>query len=157
MFRGFAPRTQLFGATAAVLHYNTVSRVLAATAARWLKIPRIGYFGDFGEISAESTVQGALKAFTALNDILFFDLKATKSEWGARIEFLGVAVTIIIVDAECEAQLSISSDRVERIVNGISGILARKGVLLARAQKQVGRQLWEKLEGYHGLPCTTPS
>ena len=34
---GFIPRTQLFGSTAAVLHYNCLSRVIASLACRILK------------------------------------------------------------------------------------------------------------------------
>ena len=37
--RGFIPETQLFGPTAAVLHYNTVLRVMETMAGRWLRIP----------------------------------------------------------------------------------------------------------------------
>ena len=57
-----------------------------------LEIPRLGFFGDSGVISTEATLQGALKAFTASGDILGFELKGVKSEWGARIEFLGATV-----------------------------------------------------------------
>ena len=46
----FIPQTQLFGATAAVLHYSAVSRVMARIAVRWLKFPFLGYFNDFGII-----------------------------------------------------------------------------------------------------------
>ena len=72
---GFAPQTQLFGATAAALDYNTVSRVMATVAARCLKVVRRGYFGAFGIISIESCVQVALKASTKLNVVLGFDSK----------------------------------------------------------------------------------
>ena len=61
---GFIPKTQLFGATIAVLNYNTVSRVMATVAARWLEIPRTDNFDDFGTITTESAIQEASKAFT---------------------------------------------------------------------------------------------
>ena len=73
-----------------------------------------------------------------MSDVLGFDLKVGKSEWGARIEFLGATVTFIIVDEKCESQLSIFSDRVEKLVLEISGILERRGVSLAHAQKLIG-------------------
>ena len=40
---GFIPHTQLLGSTAAALHYNCLSRVIASLACRVLKIPRVGY------------------------------------------------------------------------------------------------------------------
>ena len=83
------PETQLFGATATVLHYDAVSRAIATVAARWLKLPFLGPFGDFGIVATESAMQAAIRAFAAMNGILGFGLKVTKSEWGTRIQFLG--------------------------------------------------------------------
>ena len=138
--RGLIPwAQQLFGATAAVPHYNAVFRVMATMAVRWLKIPHLGYFDNFGMIATESTVQDALKAFTALSDILDFDMKPIKSVRGARVEFSWVTVTFIIVDEKCEAQLSTSSNRVEKLVSEISGILGQSEVSLAHMRKLVGK------------------
>ena len=86
--RGFIPQTQLLGATAVVPHYYTVSRVMATMAVRWLKIPRVRHLDDFGTDAAESAIQDALQAFTAMNDSLGCELKIDKSEWGAMLEFL---------------------------------------------------------------------
>ena len=102
--RVLVPQTQLFGATAAVFRYTTVSRVTATMAARRPRISRLGYFGDFGINATESAVQDAIRAFTALNDILGSEQKAAKSEWGARIEFLGATITSLTVNGNREAQ-----------------------------------------------------
>ena len=45
--RGFVPQTQLFGATAAVRHYNTVSRDVAEMAVSWLRVPCSEHSYDF--------------------------------------------------------------------------------------------------------------
>ena len=45
---GRRTRTQLFGSTAAVLHYNGISRIIASLLSRLLVIPTLGYFEDFG-------------------------------------------------------------------------------------------------------------
>ena len=66
---------------AAVLHYNTVSRVMATQAVRWLKIPRLGYSDDFGIVATESTKQDAPRASPALNGLPGFDLKVEDSDW----------------------------------------------------------------------------
>ena len=65
--RGFVPETQISGATAAVRHYNALSRVMATLAARCLEKPRLRHFGDFGTITAESALLGAPRAPTALD------------------------------------------------------------------------------------------
>ena len=137
--RGFIPQTQLFGATAAVLHYNTVSRVMASLAARWLKIPCMGYFDDFGIITTERAIREALDAFTKMNHILGFELKIEKSDWGTVLEFLGVTITFYVVSSGCEAQLSISSERVQKLTIEIERILKKKHVFFAELQKLVGK------------------
>ena len=69
---------------------------------------RLGFFDDFGIIATESAALDALRALTASNDILGFELKVLKSEWGTKIEFLGVTVTFLtvgmIVRAGCQYQ-----------------------------------------------------
>ena len=62
---GFIPKSQLAGAAAAALNYNAVSRAMATVAARWLRIPRMGYFDDVGVITTESAIEEALRAFTS--------------------------------------------------------------------------------------------
>ena len=87
----------------------------------------MGFFGDFGMITTESAIQEALKAFTVLNQILGFDLKGEKSAWGIRIEFLGAAVAFLMIRNKCEAQLSASRERIQKISEEIEAILAKKG------------------------------
>ena len=57
---------------------------MARIAVRWLKSPCLRYFDDFGMVTTESAVQGTLAGFTALNEILAFELKIKKSRWGGR-------------------------------------------------------------------------
>ena len=137
--RGFIPKTQLFGATAAALDYNTVTRVMATVAVRWLGIPRVGFFDDFGIITTESTIEVALRASAALNQILGFELKAEKSEYGPRIEFLGVTVEFKMIRGECEAQLSLPQKRVRNMMEEIKAILDEKEAFSAQMQKLVGK------------------
>ena len=108
---GFIPQTHVFWATAAALCSNTDPRVSATVAARWLRIPCMCFPGDFRRVTTECTLQGALRRFTAPNDILDFDLKAGRSEWGIRLEFLGATVCFVIADSRREAHLSKSSKR----------------------------------------------
>ena len=52
---------------------------MATIAVRWLKLPCVGYFDDFGIVATDSAAQEALRALTAPNDIPGFELKVTKS------------------------------------------------------------------------------
>ena len=124
--KGFFFRTLFFGATAAALHYSTLSQVRSTVAVRWLKIPRVGYFNDFGMITAESRIQDALIAFTVLNQMLGRNLGEAKSEWGIRVDFLGVTVAFATVRNKCEAQLSSSRDRIQEVSEEIETILEKK-------------------------------
>ena len=73
----------------------------------------MGYFDDFGMITAESTIQEALEVCTVLNRMLGFDLKVEKSGWGIRIEFQEVAVAFVIISSKCGAHLSLSRGRIQ--------------------------------------------
>ena len=83
--RGFIPRTRLFGSTAAALHYNCLSRIIASPTCRTLKIPRIGYYDDLGIISPECLIKDALGVFASFNKALSVISKALTT--GALPEF----------------------------------------------------------------------
>ena len=60
---GFAPRAQLFGFTAAVIHYTCFPRAVASVASRLLRIPRVGYYDDCGLVVPRALVRLALSRF----------------------------------------------------------------------------------------------
>ena len=76
---GFIPHTQLFGASAAVLRYNCFSRVIASLTCRVIKIPRVGYYDDFGIISPECLIEDAPVVFASSNKALSIILKGNIS------------------------------------------------------------------------------
>ena len=55
--RGLIPQTQLSGAAASFLRYNTVSMVAATMAVRWLLTACMGSFGDFGILPKEDCIE----------------------------------------------------------------------------------------------------
>ena len=69
---GFIPHTQLFGSTAAALHYNCLSRAIASLTCRMLKIPCIGCYDDFGIISPECLIKNALDISTSFHKASVF-------------------------------------------------------------------------------------
>lgn len=90
---GFRPRTLMFGSTAAVLHYNCLSRVIASLACRLLLLPAVGYFGDFGFITAADGADEAFASFAEFFTLLGMELKVEKSPIGNFNSFLGLDAT----------------------------------------------------------------
>ena len=113
---GFIPRTQLFGSTAAVLHYNCLSRIIASLACRILKIPCVGYYDDFGIILPECLVRDGLGFFTSFNRALLIILKDSKSEFGTLLEFLGLTISFRNDGSPTLASLSLSQEKVRKLV-----------------------------------------
>ena len=108
---GFIPRTQLFGSTAAVLHYNCLSRVIASLACRILKIPCVGYYDDFGIILPECLIKDGLGIFTSFNRALMIILKDSKSEFGTLLEFSGLAISFRNDGSATLASLSLPPEK----------------------------------------------
>ena len=88
---GFRPRTLLFGSTAAVLHYNCLSRTIASLACRVPLIPTIGYFDDFGFFANAPYAPTTMAAFAEFFEILRLTLKKAKSVIGTHDTFFGIS------------------------------------------------------------------
>ena len=136
---GFIPRTQLFGSTAAVLHYNCLSRVIASLACRILKIPCVGYYDDFGIILPVCLVKDGLDIFTSFNKALFIILKDKKSEFGTFLEFLGLIISFRNDGSPILASLSLSPEKIRKLVEMIEALSSQNSVALAHLQKLAGR------------------
>ena len=154
------PQTDLFGATAVVPHYATVSRVMAVIVAKWLKMPRVRYLGDFRIMATESTIEHALKAFAPLNEIRCFDQKR-----GIRMRHDDRMCRGKGEFSRCwlglPGRLSPSAAGVKKPVGEIRLILGQKGIFVAQARKLVGGcnfaqiSVTGRLEGGHYAHCTT--
>ena len=136
---GFIPRTQLFGSTAAVLHYNCLSRVIASLACRILKIPCVGYYDDFGIILPECLVKDGLSVFTSFNKALRIILKDSKSEFGTLLEFLGLTISFWNDGSPTLASLSLSQEKIRKLVQMIEALSTQHSVALAHLQKLAGK------------------
>ena len=89
----FPPKALLFGAVAAVLHYNCFSRLLSVIFNKIFGIPLIGYFDDFGALVPSKLAPLALKTFERFCDILGIQLKVSKTECSNSLVFLGMKGT----------------------------------------------------------------
>ena len=90
LWYGFLSRTLLFGASAAVLHYNCFSRIVAVLANHIFGLPLINYFDDFGCFITDFLSEPAVRVFTSFCRMLGIRLKRKKTEVGRRITFLGL-------------------------------------------------------------------
>ena len=125
----FIPQAKWFGSTPAVLHYNEVSRVMATIAVGWLRIPCLGYPDDIGIVAAESAIQGALAAFTDLNDIFGFELRIEAPQRGTQMEFRWVAVRFVAVDGVRQVHMPLPPNRFRRQKMKFRGYYKEKGRL----------------------------
>ena len=87
---GFPPKTLLFGAAVAVLHYNLFSRIVAILANRIFGLPVINYVGDFGCLLPASLGEAGLRTFSSFCQMIGVWLKDKKTEIGREVIFLGL-------------------------------------------------------------------
>ena len=80
----------VFGAVAAVLHYNVFSRTLAELVTRYRGILLLRFFDDFGSLTPSCLTPLDLQTFTSFCALLGVKLKETRSAYGPRLVFLGM-------------------------------------------------------------------
>ena len=81
----------------------------------------------------------ALAAFADLNEILGLELKIKKPQRSKRLELLRETERFLVVEGVCQAHLSLSPGRVQKLTDEISRTLQQKEAFLAQTQKLVGR------------------
>ena len=87
---GFLSRTLLFGASAAVLHYNCFSRIAAALANKISGLRLINYFDDFGCFITDFLDGPGVRVFASSFRVLGIKLRRKKTDVGRRLTFLGL-------------------------------------------------------------------
>ena len=136
---GSIPETELFGTVAAAHRFNCLSSAIAPLARRYLKIPRIGHYEDFGSVALRALVNLAPRPFARFNDELPFVLKENKSQADSTLEFSGLAISFRDDCEEVIARWSLSEDGAEKLV-AFARVLWEAGASLsASSQKLAGR------------------
>ena len=77
---GFRPRALLFGAVAAVLHYNCFSRIIAILDNRLVGLPMVDYFDDMGCLILSQIPHAGLATFRKFGRILVVILRKDKTD-----------------------------------------------------------------------------
>ena len=81
-------KTLMFGSFGAVLHYNTISRIVDELVSRLFGIPMIRYCDDFGALLPASIAHSGLAAYARRCELLDIGIKTTKSDVGSNIALL---------------------------------------------------------------------
>ena len=97
----------------------------------------MGYFDDFGIVAPLLLTEEALQAFAELNRIFGFDLKVSKSEWGALLEFLGITIDLSSLPRG-SPRLFLSELKKAKLRNQIFSLLESKRASSAVLQKLLG-------------------
>ena len=139
VWNGFRPRTQLFGSIAAVLHYNCLSRIIASLACQILLIPTIGYFDDFGFLTAFSDSDATMRAFAEFFSPLGLELKTEKSIIGVIDGFLGLEAYFPCPPNRLTLSLSLSNDKATRWADLIDRILEEGAISHTSLESLIGR------------------
>ena len=136
---GFISRSQIFGSTAAVVHYNTFSRLLVSLFVRLFGIPMIGYFDDFGFIVFETISAKALATFESFCSLLEVSLSKKKCSVGRINSFLGIKATLPAFANKFKLFLSLDDDKSAKWVELISEFIRSRSIDHKSLDKLIGR------------------
>ena len=136
---GFISRTMMFGAVAAVLHYNVFSRLLSELVSQLLGIPLLCFFDDFGSITQAELGEKALATFTSFCSKLGIRLKPAKSEWGHRITFLGREGSFPCKANNCKLSVSLTDEKARKWADEVSGYGRNRSISSPELEKLIGK------------------
>ena len=139
MWYGFISRTLMFGAIAAVLHYNVFSRLLSELVSKLLGIPLLCFFDDFGAIVPASIADRALAAFTAFCTKLGIKLKVEKSEVGQKVTFLGLLGHFPCHENNFQLSVTLTPEKASKWVCEINGFIKNRSISSHELEKLIGK------------------
>ena len=136
---GSKTRTQLFGSTAAVLHYNCFSRVIASLVCRILAIPMVGYFDDFGFFTRSADEDETMSLVNEFLSLLGVELKVAKSVIGNSNVFLGLSAFFPRPSNGMSLVISLPREKARRWARMIREIIATAHISHATLESLIGR------------------
>ena len=136
---GCQSRTQLFGSTASVLHYNCFPRLLTTFLTRLLMLPILGYFDDFGFFTLRDSAETTLGHVTRFCRILCITLKEEKSAVGPIMTFLGLTGTFPCPSNDMVLSVCLDDGKTQRWTRSIRDILAARSISHASLEALIGR------------------
>ena len=136
---GFFSRTLLFGAVAAVIHYNVFSRIISELVCRIFGIPMVSYFDDFGAMLPKQLAQQGLQTFTRWCELLGIQLKKKKSETGEKITFLGLLGTFPDPTRKQKLRVTLTPEKADKWSKAIRNVLHVGSISSQELEKLIGK------------------
>ena len=136
---GFVPRSQIFGSTASVVHYNSFSRLLASLICRLLKLPCIGYFDDYAFLAPTPIQELALSTFKEFSSLVGTLLHAKKCSIEPVNTFLGLRGSMPCRRSGMKLEISLDQEKSERWTELISQIIKAQSIDHDLLDKLIGK------------------
>ena len=156
-WNGFAPRSLLFGAVAAVLHYNAFSRALAKVFTRVTGIPLLSYFDDFGALAPLEVLEAALAAFVRFCEMLGIALKPEKTDMGPALTFLGVFGTFPAPGNDMSLSVELPREKAVAWGEAIDGFLPLGSIAHKELEGVIGRLSFTQTSVYGRVGRAMPT
>ena len=136
---GFVPRTLLFGAVAAVLRYNCLSRIIDVLANLLLGLPVVNYFDDYGCPLRTSISARGLGVFSDFPNTLGNWLKGDKTDLGRQLVFLGLQGNFPGPETDALLRVKLPGDKKNYCSDRIEDFLHAGSVTHKELESLVGR------------------
>ena len=136
---GFIPRSQIFGSTASVVHYNTFSRLLASLICRLMGLPCIGYFDDYAFMVPKPIQDLALITFKDFSSIMGTILHDRKCSIDSTNTFLGLRGVMPSKASGMKLSISLDKDKSDRWIELISGFIRAGSIDHSSLDKLIGK------------------
>ena len=136
---GFTTRTLVFGAVAAVLHYNFFPRAITAVINRAFGVPMVFFFDDFAALVQLIMVDKALEVFSKFLQLVGIGLKTGKSSACNQIPFLGLLGSSPCSSNGFQLSISLTPEKREKWPGLIRTYLDRGELPHRCLDKMVGR------------------
>ena len=139
LWYSFKSRTLMFGAVAAVLHYNCFARSISSLACILFGIPLVSYFDDFAALLPSNLARKALSVFSSFCETLGITLKQGKSEVGPRITFLGLRGSFPSKANDFQLGISLPPEKAAKWATAIASLIKARSVSHQQLESLIGK------------------
>ena len=153
----FPPQVLLFGAEAAVIHYNCFSRILGVLVNKIFGIPLVTYFDDYGAMTPDVINKLALDTTKIFLLTLGVFLKDDKTKLGSTMTFLGVQGIFPSPTNGMTLEVSLPADKKQKWADAITRILDLGVITHDQLESLIGRLSFSQTSifGRFGRPMLT--
>ena len=153
----FPPQALLFGAEAAVIHYNCFSRILGVLTNKIFGIPLVTYFDDYGSMTPKEIDQLTLNTVKIFMITIGVFLKDDKTKLGDVMTFLGIQGSFPSPSNGMTLEVSLPEDKKKKWVDMITQIIDLGIITHDQLESLIGRLSFSQTSifGRFGRPMMT--